>query len=712
MIAGACAVAVALYACLGGHTTTPGAITPVAPSSSQAGSATTLAATEPVVVAETLRLDGLVVDTADKPVAGATVRLADRVAITEADGSFAFDATAAGTYSLSAQADELYGEVDDRRFDDTTDPIEITIRGGPSVVLHVRDATGAPIANAKASTSARQGFTDRDGTTTLRSIDEGLELITVSAPGYADVELRVDAGGPVVVERTVTLHTGATISGIVLGPDDKPAPDARVEIGGMHSTIVATTDADGHWQLDDIPGGAHQITASSTRCLAAEPLVITTDGVHVERDIIVHVRAAAEITGIVVDAAGAPVDGASVSGSGSRADSDAHGRFTLVGLDAGTTDVAATTPRGATRPVSVELAAGGHADVRLVIVTSSLAGVLRDARGNPIGQAALAASSAADSHVVHTDEHGYFDFGGVVPGDYEISVRRPHRKRGFANVKTVTADNRDLVIVLPDAVTLTGRVIANGKPATTAGIVVTDSPDDDRSTPSMVDPKTGRFVVDDLEAGSWGVIAGAPGFALRRVATMPAAAGAHLDFGDIVLDPGRTIRGCVIDDTGRPVAMARVAVYVTQSASEGLVGVFEGSLTTTTDAGGNYVLSGTESHADARIVATHPTAGVSTDRVLGAGESQVDLVLAASGSIAGTIENMSVGQSGVIASFATDPDLRAVTDIDPAGGFRLDGLHPGDYQLVVYGNNKLAPQRVTVGAGQTTMVVFTMDPSH
>jgi len=712
VIAGLCAVALVLYACLAGHGTTIAPTAPAVPPSSQAESIATPAGTEPAIPAGTLRLEGLVVDTADKPIGGATVRLADRVAISEADGSFAFDAVAAGRYSLSAQADELYGEVNDAKLDDTSDPVEITIRGGPSVVLHVRDVAGSPIANAKASTSAREGITDRDGTTTLRSVDEGLELITVSAPGFAESELRVEASGQVVVERTVTLYSGATVSGIVLGPDEKPITDAHVEIDGTHTTIVVPADPDGRWHLEDIPAGPHRIAASSSRFLAADPLVVTTDGVHVKSDVVLHVRPGAEIAGIVVDTAGAPVAGASVYGSGSSDNTDEHGRFTLVGLEAGKTDVSASTSRGATRPFSIELENGGHAEIRLVLVMASLAGVLRDSRGNAIEQAAVAASSVAsmDTHVVHTDDHGHFDLGGVVPGDYEISVRRPHRKHGFATVKTVTADNRNLVIVLPDAVTVTGRVVANGKPATNAGVIVTDTPHNDRSTPTMVDPKTGRFVVDDLEQGPWGAIVAAPGFAPKRITPVPGVAGARLDFGDIVLDAGRSIRGRVVDDTGRGVASARVAVYVKPNAGEGLLGLFAGTLETRSDAGGDYVISGIESRADTRIVATHPTVGVSTDRVLGPTESQVDLVLAASGSIGGTIENMSAGQSGVIAT--SDSGLRADADIDPAGGFRFDGLHPGEYQVLVYGPSELPPQRVTVGAGQTTMVVFTADRSH
>jgi hypothetical protein len=64
------------------------------------------------------------------------------------------------------------------------------------------------------------------------------------------------------------------------------------------------------------------------------------------------------------------------------------------------------------------------------------------------------------------------------------------------------------VIVLPDAVTVTGRVVVNGKPATNAGVVVTDA----RRRPLDADhgrPEKGGSS-STISQGRWGMIVAAP----------------------------------------------------------------------------------------------------------------------------------------------------------------------------------------------------------
>ncbi len=93
------------------------------------------------------RITGLVVDSAHVPIGGASVTLdAARTTTTAADGTFAFEDTEPADHTITAEKGDEYGEVTG---DDNHPTIEL--KGGPHVVIHVVDETGALIAGAKVS---------------------------------------------------------------------------------------------------------------------------------------------------------------------------------------------------------------------------------------------------------------------------------------------------------------------------------------------------------------------------------------------------------------------------------------------------------------------------------------------------------------------------------------------------------------------------------
>ena len=119
-----------------------------------------------------LRLEGKAVDEQEQPIAGATITLDhQRTVIAGADGSFAFDDLSAGDYELTAENGPAYGE-DSYSLTEHSDPEAITLRVGPTLVLHVADHAGTPVLGAKVSPRNHlDTYTDRDGKVTIRGME-------------------------------------------------------------------------------------------------------------------------------------------------------------------------------------------------------------------------------------------------------------------------------------------------------------------------------------------------------------------------------------------------------------------------------------------------------------------------------------------------------------------------------------------------------------
>ncbi|HOY57687.1 MAG TPA: carboxypeptidase-like regulatory domain-containing protein [Verrucomicrobiota bacterium] len=96
-----------------------------------------------------LRLEGLVLDTSDAPVAGATVVVStnpSRTATTEADGSFAFDKLVGRSYTLVARAATGVGGPITAKLTATSDPVVLRLHAAGSVKVTVVEKADRPVA--------------------------------------------------------------------------------------------------------------------------------------------------------------------------------------------------------------------------------------------------------------------------------------------------------------------------------------------------------------------------------------------------------------------------------------------------------------------------------------------------------------------------------------------------------------------------------------
>lgn len=667
----------------------------------------------PPIVAGALRLEGLVVDQDEHPVAGARVSLDGlREIITEADGAFAFDGLAEGDYDLAAEEGDWFAEEQGTSLSDTSDPVMIKLERGPALVVTVTDGNAHPLAGAKVRISSREHLTGPDGTVRFRAVAIDDELVMVSMAGRANVRERVTTSDDpkATIEKTVVMKSGAEVSGTVIDQNGARVIEAYVElepVGGGRSESVWTDEA-GVFHLPDIGSGTYVAKADSRDAIAVAPISVQHDGVHALTGLVLKVEPGGVISGIVVDTAGHPIAEARVSGGVVGETTDKAGRFVAKGLVPDKYDLLASTPMLGTVGQIVQLARGEHTEVRIVLTPSSLAGFVVDARGQPVeGAAVFARSEAPDAYGYdRTDEYGHFDLGGLPPSAHYTVTAQREESSVEGPAQDVATGNRQLRLRVHDPAAITGRVLLAGEPVPYFGFAVTEDAADSYTRPTPVRDEDGRFTHKDATPGTVVVVIIGPGFTRKAIENVQVVAGQTTDLGDITVERGESIRGRVVDERGAGIAGATVSLLGDASANcIGLRRIMQGEPSATTDASGNYELFGVPPSTEERTIkAADPTHGVSAFTAVPVGQSTVEIVLQATGSIEGVAAGHDMAFA--IAVRVDDRRGRYYADIDTLGRFTFPGLLPGTYDIETIGRTRLAAATVVVLAGTSTPVTL------
>lgn len=161
---------------------------------------------------------------------------------------------------------------------------------------------------------------------------------------------------------------------------------------------------------------------------------------------------------------------------------------------------------------------------------------------------------------------------------------------------------------------------------------------------------SGTFAIEGVTTGEWTLRARAQGYQDGEPLQVRAAVGEAREPLSVVLVPGASVVGQVLDGDGRPVPEARVSSV---AAAEGVVGTSESVLrSATTDAEGRYRLDGLPMGAATLAAehAEHPRAAKEVD--VRPGDNQLDFELEPGWTIAGVVLDMAdrpVGGARVVA---------------------------------------------------------------
>jgi protocatechuate 3,4-dioxygenase beta subunit len=513
----------------------------------------------------------------------------------------------------------------------------------------------------------------------------------------------------------------------VKGPDGKPVEGARVAVMPL---FLRLGDVPSHTRTDATGAFRIQLKAPGLVNLSVEAKGLAAR--HLQRiqptaALAITLARGAVLEGMVKDGtSGQPVPGARVEarpggtfpnpwdpGAGLiAATADAKGAFRLEGLSPKAYGVTATA-RGYGRAQNPSAVAGRRVELFL-FPGSSVRGVVRGPAGEPIPGAVVRVEGGMRPMVAGppsvTDPAGRYEMLGVPPGVYRVMAHHKDWALGLASGVAVDRQaDVELDFRLDRGVKVTGRLID------TAG-----RPLQGRIAPQEIAGETslwalgeilrteagadGRFSLDHVPAGEHALAAEARGYGVKRVEV---SAGARpVDLGDIVLEPGSTIRGRVRDKAGLPIGQAQLWAF-----AMGRGGM---RVEATSEPDGTFVLAGLPGGA-LRVTARASGYGTANLTASAATET-LDVVLEAAGTVTGLV----VDEAGrPVESFQADASptrreqggmvMRAGGLMDNSGGdgrFTLYDLAAGEYVVEVS-----APERgravvsaVKVTAGGSTDV--------
>ncbi len=706
------------------------------------------------------RIAGRVTTLEGAPVKGASVELANLASVgglvdpprrtTNGAGEFDFGSQPAMSYAVHASAPGMTGAsrtVDLRNPIARPRPDRLQLKLGPcddAMFGTVRDASGGEIAGARITwLLAGSPADDRHvaGASVETSATGEYELcvaggragaaVEVSADGYGAIGLRTQVWGR---ERyDFALVPEAVVVGRVIREDTgKPVAQAYVSLGpgqwGVERPAPRTafSGADGRFRIAGVAPGAHLIGAIGDGLATARETPIVVEAGETTHEIEIVLETRSTVRGVVTDGRN-PVPGAVVvarTNEPGRASGDAvsqkDGSFVLDRVPRGQVRFVAR-PYEVVRPRSFLVDRPSHEGVAIEVdALGAIVGQVRR-HDRPV-EGALIEMRGPNSHELEpiwSGADGRFEARGLRPGRWIVfagSLREGAFGRYAKDIELERGETVEVTVDMVYGAAISGVVVdQDGAPVPAVTVMFQHGGTDDVGFATT--STDGSFRAAQMSGGGAYRVTvrsrDAPSGAMR-----PASG---RDFPPVILADGTSevtgvvlavrldrlsIAGRVVDESGVPVADARVAAVMTQSGVEPQFPRWRQQISTTTDIDGQFLLG--DLSAGTYALQARSSSGVETIASgIAAGRTDVSLVLPSPGRVEGTL----AGFREAPRVFATRQDARALDVPAPAlvsgSSFVIASLGPGTYTVSAQTGSEAATARIEVAPGATSHVALT-----
>jgi protocatechuate 3,4-dioxygenase beta subunit len=396
------------------------------------------------------------------------------------------------------------------------------------------------------------------------------------------------------------LSRGGSVSGIVTDRDGVPLQGAKVAADNSPFTMIdvwnakadfASSGADGRYRIEHLPAGKIKVHAIAKGFAPSSHLEVDviderdTDGVHFTLD------RAVSIAGTVTDSSGEPIEGVKVYASASdyrdvsrsTVLTDAAGRYLLDGLSSATFYVFVDKD-GYTRPDKRTVKAPAEGvDFRLEPNGSISGRVVDRASGTPLRRFVIRHGRGRDLNALGLGRHadfesptGDFTVSDLDAGFYVLEVRAegyapkrtdPIELKSQAHVQGILvaldhgATIRGVVRRSPDGAAVAGAVVAPRRAREEGGVYFAElggRPARERA--SARTDVSGVFVIENVGAGGYILEISHPDYAPAKVEGIEVPEGAAYDAGEVLIYRGGTVAGMVRDKTGASDPNAQVSL--------------------------------------------------------------------------------------------------------------------------------------------------------
>ncbi|MCI0587782.1 MAG: carboxypeptidase-like regulatory domain-containing protein [Planctomycetes bacterium] len=465
--------------------------------------------------------------------------------------------------------------------------------GSGQTVRGARVALVEPLSHSLRRIKLERGTdaeSDAEGRFVFRGVAPGEWVLAAVAEGLGYAKRRVDAVPREVARADLVLGQGVAIAGKVVDESGIGVAGARVQAIPPEWTPevvrleygLCRTDAEGRFRISSLEPGPHHLRATKDGLLAKdpEPLVEVKGGE--ETSVTLVLTAGRHVAGRVVDEAGRPVGGATVTarpdwrsarGAGGamrrtpfsqRAETGPDGSFRLTGLGEGPYEIVASRPEVATaerRNVAEDLE-----DLEIVLPgPTGVAGTVEDAAsGSPvrrftillhrIERSAGSIGRSSEGSRAFLDEEGRFRFAGLRPGEYGVASRAGGFVEGqVEGIEVAAGGIRDgLRIRMERAAAVRGKVVTvAGDPVAEALVEVGEDGMFGETTTTETAPD-GSFELLGLKPGEIRLAVKHEDFIERRLEPIALVAGGAIEGVLVTLSKGGGIEGTAVDAYGKP----------------------------------------------------------------------------------------------------------------------------------------------------------------
>ncbi len=506
--------------------------------------------------------------------------------VTDSEGRFTLAGLEVGRYAVWAEGPRSVALRED--VPAGTEDLEVWLDEGPSLAGEVRDEYARPLEGVRviallaAHRRAFEVTTARDGHFEFGDLPDQDYSVLFSKEGLLPVHVK--PRGADLLAMDVTMSRARLLSGRVVH-EDAPAPGAKVRCEGPDWSREVVADGEGRFTFEGLPPGRYSFSASDGEAVAEESVGLGPSGDYPE--VVLALGSDVLLEGVVRDARGAPIVGASVLAwrlgvpyipRQNHATSDARGVFLLGPVSRALYSVKVDAPGFLVHEAQLRLGADGAPLVFVLRDAFTVEGTVVDAEGHPLEGAHLSAVSPLDERgpfdeslkgrddlvvesTATTGKEGAFVLSAAEAGARGIVVSHALYRSTWLSV---TSPRKGLRVVLSPGATVSGEVLfETDYPVRSAHVTLVSrlrEPGDAHEKTGSTDAK-GHFTLQGVAEGRYRLVVTPRELASRRqLSKLLEVKGLAPVHARLQFLAGRSLAGVVEDGEGKPLAGVSIRV--------------------------------------------------------------------------------------------------------------------------------------------------------